>query len=112
GTYFAEAAPILRAVADLPLLSVVLVLLGTYLPDADATQRRALVEEGLAMARATGEPFTIACTEFYARPVRLRIDPSDVAGARAHNQEALRLARALDADWLLARALEGAGILA
>jgi tetratricopeptide (TPR) repeat protein len=106
--YLEEAATCFRAVEDLPRLSSVLAPLGVNLPrDQDARALRT-GEEALALARATGERYRIAYAETVLGRILLHHD-GDLAAARAHLTEGLRLARALAADYLTALALGGLG---
>jgi predicted ATPase/class 3 adenylate cyclase len=109
-----EAAGIFRVVEDVPWLSRTLVMLGAYWPAVDATEADAalaLADEGLALARATGEAHTIAFAENCAGLAQLR-QGNDLAAAKQHYEVALRLTRALDADWLTMAVLSNLAYLA
>jgi predicted ATPase/class 3 adenylate cyclase len=108
--YLEEAAACFRAVEDLPRLSSVLTLLGVFLPrDQDARALRT-AEEALALARITSERVRIAQAETQLGRTLIHRD-GNLAVARAHLVEGLRLGRALGADSVTAGALGHLGTL-
>ncbi|MHB8574415.1 MAG: TIR domain-containing protein, partial [Dehalococcoidia bacterium] len=96
--YMDAAAALFRVCEDLPYLSQALAITSVFLPLTEAEQALKTSDEALTMARATGAPAFIIFAEWVAGTCRL-IHASDLAAARTHFEEALRLARTLDGDW-------------
>ncbi len=103
-TYWEAAAACFRVAEDLPALSRTLVLLGATLPAAEVDQAQALAEEALQLVRAVGDPVTLAYVEGNVGQALL-LHGGNRTVARGHLEEAIRLARSLDADWLTMFAL-------
>jgi len=102
--YWEEAIASFRVTEDLPALSRALGLLSGWLPAAEGERAEALVEEALRLARAVGGAYTLGFVEVVIGVTPLRSGENRTA-AREHLEEALRVARVLDADWLAESAL-------
>ncbi len=92
------SAALLRTVEDAPALSRSMAALSVFVQVADPARARALAAEALALARAAGELHFIAYAETGAGLAYLA-EGKCLDAARAHLEEALRLARTLGADW-------------
>ncbi|MHB8575902.1 MAG: hypothetical protein ACYDCQ_11300, partial [Dehalococcoidia bacterium] len=108
--YYEAAAASLREAEDLPFLSMALGCLSAFVPTADRAQ--ALAEEALGLARAVGRGTHVLPFVEHTVGMALFWHGGNGAEARGHLEEALRLARALDADWLTAAALISLSTLA
>ncbi|MHB8576700.1 MAG: ATP-binding protein [Dehalococcoidia bacterium] len=98
--YWEEAAAIFREIEDLPWLSRTLALWGADISTPEGT---ALTAEAIALARAVGEPYTIAHCEGLAGLAHA--GNGDLAVAQKHCEKALRISRELGADWEIEWAL-------
>jgi predicted ATPase/class 3 adenylate cyclase len=109
-TYLDEAAGIFRAEEDLSWLSMTLAALSAYLPSHETARALALGEEALALARAVGSRYELGLVEHHVG-LGLVLRGGDAA-TRALLEDAVRIARQLDADWLRIAPLNGLATLA
>jgi predicted ATPase/DNA-binding XRE family transcriptional regulator len=109
--YWEEAAACLRVADDLPALSRTLALLGACLPTTEAERALAIAEEALRLGRVVVDTHDLAWVVGLVGEALLT-HSGNRAAAREHIEEALRLGRAQNADWMVMWALDMLGVLA